>query len=486
MTIGLRLDLRQTQQLVMTPQLQQAIRLLAMSHLELAEFVAGEVERNPLLALEDASEAPEVPPESDSVSAATDGVGRDMDLMRRTFDTGSENLVDSSPSDGPSPLGTSRTKGPSSVAMPVEDRLTGAPSIRAHLLAELPQVGGGTPTERRLAIYLSGEVDDDGYLRTPLAELAELAGATVEQMEGALQLIQRCSPTGIGARDLAECFRLQLAERGHLDPMISCFLSNMRLVAEGKIRRLQSICEASEEDVAEMLAELRTLDPRPAARLAATEAETLVPDILLSRGQWGGWQVELNSDTLPRIIMDNDYRALLGGRESDETRLFLGDCQARAGWLLKSLDQRARTILKVATQIVRRQQAFLDDGVAALRPMTLREVADAVNIHESTASRVTSNKFIATPHGVLELKYFFTNAVGAGESATSATSVRHRIRELVAGENVTGVLSDDAIVRKLGEEGIDIARRTVAKYRKSLNIPSSSQRRRAIALTGLR
>ena len=250
------------------------------------------------------------------------------------------------------------------------------------------------------------------------------------------------------------------------------------------MRLLQTRCGVDDEDFSDMLAELRTLDPRPCAAFGVVEPETLIPDIILTRTDWGGFSIELNPETLPRVLIDRTYRAVFDRESSDETRRFLNECHAGASWLIKSLDQRARTILRVATEIVRRQERFFKEGVAGLQPLTLRDVADAIDMHESTASRVTSNKYMATDQGILELKFFFTNAVGGGEGGQSSTAVRHRIKSLVAGEAATGVLSDDAIVDALKAEGIDIARRTVAKYRKSLNIPSSVERRRRLAVAG--
>ncbi len=299
--------------------------------------------------------------------------------------------------------------------------------------------------------------------------------------EAALALLQGCEPTGVGARDVAECLALQLAERGRLDPAMRTLLDHLDLLARGDWKRLRAICGVDAEDLAEMVQELRRLDPRPCAGFDAVEPETLVPDVLLRRTGWGGWELELNPDTLPRVLLDREYIATIGKVRDAETRRWLADCQANAGWLVRSLDQRARTILKIASEVVRQQQRFFDEGVSGLRPLTLRTVADAVGMHELTASRVTSNKYIDTDRGIFELKFFFTNAVGGGESGAgnlAAAAVRHRVKALVDGEDPSDVLSDDAIVDLLAAEGIEVARRTVAKYRKSLRIPSSIDRRR--------
>ncbi|MGF1503055.1 MAG: RNA polymerase factor sigma-54 [Paracoccaceae bacterium] len=511
MAAGLRLELRQSQQLVMTPQLQQAIKLLQMSNLELSRFVAEEVERNPLLALDEAGEgvgeaspadptrpdpthpepvsgAPADPTAAEAPAIETtdarltsDG---DLNLAAETFDTGTENLYDAARADAPGErLG--RVSGgalPDGDAPDFEARLTAPPSLRAHLLAQLGQIRADATT-RTAARLLVEELDEDGYLRTPPEEMAERLGLPPAALERAVELVQRCEPTGVGARSLAECFALQLSERNRLDPIMRCFLDHLDLIASGQLAKLRRLCGADEEDIPEMIAELRTLDPRPGARFGEAPAETAVPDVFLRRAQWGGWRLELNTDTLPRVLMDQSYAAVVSSA-TGASKTFLSACRDDAAWLIKSLDQRARTILKVATEIVSQQERFFSEGAAALQPLSLRMVADAIGMHESTVSRVTSNKYMATERGTFELKFFFSNAVGAGAAGggTSSEAIRQRIKAMVAGEPADAVLSDDQIVETLRADGIDVARRTVAKYRKSLGIPSSVERRRRNAL----
>lgn len=491
MSIGLRLDLKQTQQLVMTPQLQQAIRLLAMSNAELTEYVEAEVEKNPLLQLEDAERPDEEPPAPVSAEPeATDRTGDNLDLARETFDVGAENLVDTSASDGPCPLGPSASTPTVRTArapdMDFADTLSNPIDLRQSLADQIGQMSQARGVAGQIARFLIEELDDHGYLRTGLEEIAGRLNVTAAEVEAGLALVQACEPTGVGARTLQECLGLQLIERHRMDPMMQALLDHLHLLTRGELRQLQQRTGADDEDFAEMLAELRALDPRPCVGLTAEQPETLIPDILMTRTAWGGFSLQLNPETLPRVLINNDYRAILGADGSADAKVFLGESHANAAWLIKSMDQRARTILRVATEIVRRQERFFEEGVSALQPLTLREVADAIDMHESTASRVTANKYIATNRGILELKFFFTNAVGGSEGGPSSAAVRDRIKRLVSHEAETGVLSDDAIVDALQREGIDIARRTVAKYRKNLNIPSSVERRRQLAVAGRR
>ena len=485
MSIGMRLDLRQTQQLVMTPQLQQAIKLLQMSNLELTGFIEQEVEKNPLLKLEDPEQAPEPhseqPEPAAAEPAATDTSQDDLNRLAETYDTGTENLHDTAPSDGPDPFRGSSPIGSSTVPAAdgpsLEERLADRPGLREHLHSQIGQMSG-SPAEIALAHMVVDELDEHGFLRTALEEIAHQVSATPHQASAALRLVQNCDPTGVGARSLAECLELQLREQDRFDPVIERLLDNLELIARGEIGKLCRICEVEESELIEMIQEIRALNPRPCSELETSEAETLIPDLLLRPMQYGGWTVELNSDTLPRVLIDRHYMSEIRNGCA-ETKNFLGECHASANWLVRSLDQRARTIVKIATEIVRQQEGFFREGISGLKPMNLKDVADAVGMHESTASRVTSNKYIATNRGIFELKFFFTNGLGGGNGTdVAAEAVRHRIKSMVDAEKPTKILSDDAIVSALNSDGIQIARRTVAKYRKSMNIPSSSQRRR--------
>jgi RNA polymerase sigma-54 factor len=265
---------------------------------------------------------------------------------------------------------------------------------------------------------------------------------------------------------------------------MAALLDNLDLVARRDTRRLMAACGVDAADIGDMIAELRRLDPKPGATWNEASPQTLIPDVLMRAAPDGGWLLELNPETMPRVLVNQSYTARVLPRASKEDKAFLTDRLQTANWLVKSLQQRAQTILKVAAEIVRQQDGFFRHGVSHLRPIILRDVAGAVELHESTVSRVTANKYIATPRGIFEMKYFFTTAIqgtGGGDSH-SAETVRHRIKQLVDAEPAGDVLSDDAIVDILKREGVDIARRTVAKYRDALRIPSSVQRKREKAV----
>ncbi len=367
---------------------------------------------------------------------------------------------------------------------PLETRLSGPPSLREHLQGQLA-LAGFDPARRVIAAQLLDAVDEAGYLRADLAETANRLGCAPAEVEAVLARLQGFEPTGVFARDLKERLALQLKERDRLDPAMAVLLDNLELLARRDVLALRRLCGVDDEDLREMIAEVKSLNPRPCAGFEADASPPVVPDIFVREDAQGAWRVELNTDTLPRVLVDHSYQARIArGARTEADRAFVSDCVASANWLVRSLDQRARTILKVTSEIVRQQDAFLAYGVAHLRPLNLKQVAEAIGMHESTVSRVTSNKYMATPRGVFELKFFFTSAIAAtdGREAHSAESVRHRIKRLIDGEHETseGVLSDDRIVEILKGSGVDIARRTVAKYREALRIPSSLERRRTM------
>jgi RNA polymerase sigma-54 factor len=496
MKLGPRLELRQSQQLVMTPQLQQAIKLLQMTNLDLATFVDREVERNPLLERDPAepADAPTASPELDPKPAAETRARIDRQITERAgpeavsgaFDHGADNIWDRD-----RPSARTISGGGGGGAAFTSDIIAETSAAALTLLDRLSaQIGmmRAAPLTRMLALALAADIDDSGYLRTDVDEAAARLGASTLDVEVAIALLQTCEPTGVGARDLAECLALQLAERNRLDPAMRCCLTHLDLLARADFRELAAACAVSESDAREMAAEIRDLNPRPGRGLSSDPVFAQPPDLLVRRTASGAWVLELNADTLPRVLVNNAYAAEVMSGGDGEVRSFISECRSSASWLVRSLEQRARTMLLVGAEILRRQTAFFDEGVGALRPMTLRSIAENTGLHESTVSRVAAGKRLSCERGSFDLKFFFSQAIAAtdGGEAHAAESIRHRIRTIVDAEDPRRTLSDDKLVTMLQVEGVDIARRTVAKYRVAMSIPSSVQRKRmkASSMTG--
>jgi len=520
MAFTTKLELRQSHSLVMTPQLQQAIKLLQLSNVELTAFVEAELERNPLLEREesdekggvaqgDASEAAaspfaEVKPESNGQASdamdASDGEasgGDDGEWLDLQADDrgGQADDLDTEPQDV-FPEGDGfdggALKESSWVSLGQGQRLEGdeAPNLEAYVaeertlkdhLSDQLALAFADPARRLIGRHLIDMTDESGYLQGDLVALGELLGALLELIEETLAVMQGFEPCGVFARDLRECLTLQLKERDRCDPAMAALIENLDLLAAHDLAALKRVCRVSDEDLCDMIQEVKRLNPKPGLRYGSSPSQPIVPDVLVRALPDGSWHVELNSETLPRVLVNQTYYAwVCKSATSKQDKSYLVDCLQTANWLVKSLDQRARTILKVAQEIVRQQDAFLTFGVRHLRPLNLKTVADAISMHESTVSRVTANKYMATNRGLFELKYFFTSAIAAAGDgdAHSSEAVRHRIKEMIEAEPASDVLSDDKIVERLKQDGVDIARRTVAKYREALRIPSSVQRRR--------
>jgi RNA polymerase sigma-54 factor len=506
MAVGPRLEFRQSQSLVMTPQLRQAIKLLQFSNLEAAAYVEEELERNPLLERDERVEtigehpAPdqrettraEAPDVAEMVRGErlSDGVAGPLDAdTTNSFDPGTNAdgyaaHVGETPGDNVGGPGSGKG---GSLNFDGDDRgieeLVAARTTLRDRLGEQLRLDLPDPADQLIGAYLIALLDPAGRLSAEPALIAAAMGTSLERVEAVRARMQRFEPVGMFCRSLRECLAVQLAERNRMDPAMATLLDNLDLLARRDMRRLMQLCEVDSEDIIEMIAELRALDPKPGANFDATTPQIVVPDVLLRPTPDGGWYLELNPETMPRVLVNQNFHARVLPRASREERAYIAEHLASANWLVRSLQQRAQTILKVATEIVRQQDAFFRLGVGHLRPLILRDIATAVELHESTISRVTANKFIGTPRGTYELKYFFTTAIaGTDGESHSAEAIRHRIRTLITTERVEDILSDDAIVAILRREGVDIARRTVAKYREALRIPSSVQRRREKAV----
>lgn len=514
MALTQRLDLRQSQSLVMTPQLQQAIKLLQLSNIELSDYVERELEQNPLLDREDSDGLSERRADARAEGAEAsapdeltpDRIGTDRLVGSDTqasegdgpldADMSSVFNHDSTPDDvshsGGEPemplgmgLGSTGATGrggtrPDDDGMGIERTLSEEKTLREHLDEQI-NVSFQAPVDRLIVAQLIDHLDESGYFRGDCNEIADQLGCGADQVAAALVKAKQFDPAGIFAEDLRECLSLQLADLNRLDPAMAILIERLDLLGQRDFPALLRLCGVDMEDLSEMVSEIRALNPKPAQLFSHEVAQTITPDVLMRAQRGGGWHIELNNDTLPRVLVNQQYYASVTTKVRDKSeREYLSECFASANWLVKSLHQRATTILKVATEIVRQQDGFFAHGVSSLKPLILRDIADVIGMHESTVSRVTSNKFIETPRGTFELKYFFTPAIpgSQGSTAHSAEAVRHRIKALIDAESPTEILSDDRIVEILRNDRIDIARRTVAKYREALRIPSSVQRRR--------
>jgi RNA polymerase sigma-54 factor len=482
--LGPSLSIRQSQQLVLTPQLTQAIKLLQLSNLELDSYIAEELAKNPLL--ESRSEEPDEQP-------AGDFVADDTDSNEAPDDPGADDLI-SGQADDDRPLDvdwTSEALETDSFSDVVTsgggeegfdfDRLQySAASLAEHLTNQLYGVGGPAG---ELARIIAEALDETGYLGVPLDQIAELTGAPLHMIEEALALVQSLDPPGVGARSLAECLALQAKAADRYDPAMARLIDNLELLSKGRTADLKRICGVDDEDLADMIRELRSYDPKPGCQFSDSAPEDVTPDVFVRKTR-AGHSVELNQATLPRVLVNRRYyQELKSGPQDKTSRAWLSECLQSANWLVKALDQRARTIVKVVSEIVKRQQGFFERGVSAMKPMTLREVAEAIGMHESTVSRVTSNKYLLCDRGLYELKYFFGSGVQSAEGeGAAAEAVKAAIKEVIDAE--TEILSDDAIAALLKQRGFDVARRTVVKYREAMGIGSSIQRRRLRKIAG--
>ena len=485
MGLGPSLSIRQSQQLVLTPQLRQAIQLLQLSNLELDAFLAEELSKNPLLETRSDEGGDEQPAgdfaDDDSADEAPEDPGADNLIMGQAEDDRpldrdwqSEALETDSFSDV-------AASGGSEEGFDFDRVQYAATSLAEHLTDQLHGASGNVGDLARL---IAETIDETGYLSVPLDQIAELTGAPQPLVEKALELVQGLDPPGVGARSLAECLALQARAADRFDPAMARLIDNLDLLSKGRIADLKRICGVDDEDLADMIRELRAYDPKPGCQFSGQATQDVTPDVFVRRTR-GGFAVELNQATLPRLLVNRRYyQELKSGPQDKASRTWLSECLQNANWLVKALDQRARTIVKTVSEIVKRQEGFFERGVSAMKPMTLREVAEAIGMHESTISRVTSNKYLLCDRGLYELKYFFGSGVASadGEGGAAAEAVKAGIKELIDAE--TEILSDDAIAALLKQRGFEVARRTVVKYREAMGIGSSIQRRRLRKIAG--
>ncbi|MGB0720296.1 MAG: RNA polymerase factor sigma-54 [Bdellovibrionales bacterium] len=476
------LDLRQSQQLVMTPQLQQAIKLLQLSNVELNEVIEEELEKNPLLekAEPESDTANDTANDDNNVKAEKDNIEESFESANTSDDSG-----DAPDFDAGSKLAELTTGGNTKfedTENSFENRMETQKTLRDHLTEQL-QLAFADPRDRMIGGLLIDSLDAAGYLRSSVTELSQRLSCSTRRIGKLLDVMKTFDPSGVFARDLAECLSIQLHERGQLDGPMQGLLDNLALLADHDYKKLTEICGVNETYLKDMITEIRSLAPKPAAQFDHLVVQTAIPDVLMKRlpkTLGGGWRVELNTDTLPRVLVNNEYYTQIAKTSArKEDKEYITTQLHNANWLVRAMDQRAQTILKVASEIVEQQDAFFNYGIEFLKPLKLVDIAAAIDMHESTVSRVTTNKYIGTPRGLFELKYFFSTALVSDDgTAHSAQSIKARIKTLTDDEDPKKILSDDKLVEILKSEGIDIARRTIAKYREALGIGSSVQRRK--------
>ena len=501
MALAPRLDLRQSQSLVMTPQLQQAIKLLTLSNLELETFISDEIEKNPLLdtgeistesgEVNDSDVEPSEAAAQGSDEILSSGPAESESTLDMQGDTDSFSTNSLSESDGALDgqlglNGSSSSSGStaSGDAPDFENMLVAEITLTDHLMDQAGAVLSGM--DLFVAQHIIDQIDECGYLQADLLELAQRLDVGLVDVERILAVVQTLDPVGIGARDLAECLVLQAKDADRYDPAMERLIDNLDLLAKGALPQLRRICSVDDEDLMDMISELRNYDPKPGCKIGGGAVQAVVPDVFIAE-RANRWIIEVNSATLPKVLVNRSYYSeLKDGAQDKESKDWLNECLADANWLVKALDQRQRTIVKVATEIVKQQEEFFRKGVAHLRPLTLKNIAEQIEMHESTVSRVTSNKYLSCSRGTFELKYFFTSGIqsSTGGEAASAEAVKSHIKSLIDNEDPKKILSDDKLVTLLQAQGFDIARRTVAKYREALGMGSSVQRRRQKALEG--
>ena len=507
-----RLEIKQSQSLVMTPQLQKAIKLLQFSNLELREFVEKEIADNPLLELNDEDSFSEnsMAEEHGATATTEDDNGEDGETSEHadgsdSFDLKSQEHVSEDhvnaldmvefdnvwePDNAQISMTTNtysnsewsnvnRNKSGEMEDYP-EQIISQKLSLREHLINQV-QIEIQDPIDRMIATFLTDHIDERGRLPNNLDHLADLIGCNSQKMDKVVNRIQSFDPPGIFARSLAECWSIQLKDLNRLDPAMKTLIENLELLKKHDYQALAKLCHVDFDDIKDMVNELWALSHNPSELFDQVITQPITPDLNMRQGPGDSWIVELNSSELPKVLVNNTYYAEIRRKiRNKDDKQYITDKLHWANWLVKSLHQRAITILKVASEIVSQQEQFFDHGVEYLKPLALRDIAEEVEMHESTISRVTSNKYIDTPRGIFELKYFFTTAISSskGEDNYSAEAVRHKIKSLIDEERSDSILSDDKLVDLLNDNGIEIARRTVAKYRDAMKIPSSIHRRK--------
>lgn len=482
-------QLQRKQSLVITVQLQQAIRLLTMSNIELRGFLDQQCEENPFLEVSGGSSedelvapvtTPDAGPERDDLDFADGTIRSDAPIP----DSALDNQFETGQIDLGRGAGSGAADGEDFDALSLIASDEGL-SLYAHACAEAERMFTD-PTDRMIALALIDALEPSGWLGQSVEDIAAFSMADVSRVRDVLGRLQQIEPAGLFARDLSDCLRLQAQDRDMLTPDFAILLDNLALLGTGNVKALARLCKATPERMNEMLRLLRSLDPKPGARFAG-KAEPILPPDLIVRRLPDGWSVELNRSTLPAVKVRQGYaKQMVAGRKDEALRSFVSERVSEARWLDRAIAQRNETALKVGTEILRQQMGFFEKGPVALKPMVLRDIAEAIGMHESTISRVTNSLMMATPRGTFRLKAFFSSGIAndADSDGEAASAIKFKLRKLVEAEPPANPLSDDAIVQVLARDGIRLARRTVAKYREMEGIASSFHRKRNAVLSG--
>ncbi|MBR2033158.1 MAG: RNA polymerase factor sigma-54 [Alphaproteobacteria bacterium] len=484
MAITPRLEIKQSQSLLMTQQLRQAINLLQLNNIELNEFIEQELARNPLLEKEDEH----LNNQSDNFTSTIDSSYDDNNTEEfktdidysTTFDdygSDSEGYENNSNHDW-SEYNKSKDHRQNEDFDYFEEKASKEKSLYQFINEQIG-IKFKSVADKIIATRLSDELDAAGYFRGNINDIAKNLKCSPKKVQKVLNSLKELEPSGIFAENLKECLKIQLKDKNRYDPVIAKLLDNLELLAQGKIKELQKICQVNIDDLSEMISDIKSLNPKPTSDWDSDTNAYIIPDIFVQRSKNGSYRVELNQMSLPRVLINHQYYSELSKHDKQAKR-FLKENLSSANFLIKAMHQRATSILRVSEEIVRAQQDFFEHGIEKLKPLNLRDVAYNLEMHESTISRVTSNKYMHTPIGLFELKFFFSTAAGSyiGKEDVSTLAIKHKIKQIIATENKSSILSDDKIVEILSQKGIKIARRTVAKYRESMNIPTSAERKR--------
>ncbi len=484
MQISQNLKLKQSQSLVMTPQLQQAIKLLQLNNLELTNLVNKELEENPFLE----NESVELDNQNDQDTEKTDELDESFEngesIADEPCNDDFENRWDS---DATFEFNSKHSTTDSvDVGSVIEQTLSNKVSLKS-ILSNQADLEFSDDEDKKIAEILIDYVDENGWITENLEDIEEFSGFKLKQIETVLERMQSFEPNGVFARNLKECLKIQLINENDLDPKKEIIIENIDLLGSGNIKGLQKLTGLKEEKLKDEIRLIRALNPKPGSKYSVDNDNIFHPDVIVTKNN-SDWAVELNHGTLPKININEDYVKEIERLQCGESdKKFINESLNSARWLLKAIQQRNVTTLKISSEIVNQQKEFFEKGKKYLKPMVLKDVAKKINMHESTVSRVTSDKLMLTPRGVFEMKLFFSASISSTKEGEthSAESVRESLKKLISSEPVNNPLSDEMLVEKLQHEGIDLARRTVAKYRELLNIPASSVRRKIMKIQNI-